>query len=212
MVTEHQYLDKYPISANSKTLILGTIHPHRTQEFMVPFFYGNRNSLWNLLSEAFPTELPKPITLPNIIHFLDDRKIAMSDTIKSCRRTNAGALDSDLIPIELNDDLPYQIQQSNIQNIFCTSSFGKNNAFKLFYENILGLKLTHKIRTDREILLPNKIFGRPVLLKALISPSGAANISLSKNPAYLAEFDKYIHYPAPVQAFKINYYKRLFSK
>ncbi|MBK6965069.1 MAG: hypothetical protein IPH20_14305 [Bacteroidales bacterium] len=53
MITIHQYLDKYPISRDSKKLIVGTIHPHDHENFGIPFFYGNRSSIWKILSEAF---------------------------------------------------------------------------------------------------------------------------------------------------------------
>ncbi|MCL7987267.1 hypothetical protein M8998_04850 [Sphingobacterium sp. lm-10] len=212
MITYHQYLDRYPVTKDSKTLILGTIHPHRTEEFMIPFFYGNRNSLWNLLSDAFPENLPKPISLQNIVRFLQEKHIAMSDTIISCRRTNRTAFDRDLIPMELNHELVQQIRDAQIDRILCTSSFGKNNAFKLFYENILGLKITTQIKIDREVILPAELFGRPILLKALLSPSGAANISLSKNPIYLAHREKYAGHPTPIYAFKVDYYRAEFDR
>lgn len=81
MTTEHQYLDRYPIHADSKLLILGTIHPHNVDDFQVPFFYGNRNSIWNILSDAFPGALAQSVTLAGILSFLQQRKIAVSDTL-----------------------------------------------------------------------------------------------------------------------------------
>lgn len=38
MFTDHQYLDRYPVQLDSKLLILGTIHPHNTGDFKIPFF------------------------------------------------------------------------------------------------------------------------------------------------------------------------------
>lgn len=211
MITHHQYLDHYPINADSKLLILGTIHPHETDCFLIPFFYGNRNSIWNLLSDAFPGELPRPITLEGVRSFLAARKIAVSDTIRRCRRKNPTALDRDLIPEAFHHGLLQQIQQSKIERILCTSAFGKNNAFKLFYENILQLKMSPAIRTEREVLLAPKIFGRPVLIKALYSPSGSSNVPLSKHPLYLKTRDKYSDSPRPVYEFKVEYYREQFS-
>lgn len=210
MITHHQYLDHYPINADSKLLILGTIHPHETDSFLIPFFYGNRNSIWNLLSDAFPGELSKPIRLEGVLSFLKARKIAVSDTIKQCSRINLTALDKDLVPEVFHHDLLQQIRQSNIERILCTSAFGKNNAFKLFYENILKLKISPVIRSTREVLLASEIFGRPVLVKALYSPSGSSNISLSKHPLFLKIRDKYSS-SRPVYDFKVEYYREEFS-
>ncbi|MFT3677559.1 MAG: hypothetical protein QM781_16840 [Chitinophagaceae bacterium] len=211
MITQHQYIGRYPIEPDSRLLILGTIHPHNIGNFQIPFFYGNRNSLWNLLSYAFPKELPSPVTLEGILSFLHQRKIALSDTIKQCSRKNTTALDSDLVPELMNHALLDQIRQSKIEHILCTSAFGKNNAFKLFYESILGQKLTPTIRAAREVMLSPKIFGRHVLVKALYSPSGSSNISLSKHPLYLANKEKYFGSSRPVYDFKVDYYREQFQ-
>ena len=210
MITKHQYLDLYPISPNSKLLILGTIHPHNTDEFQIPFFYGNRNSIWNILGDAFPGALPNPVTLDGVLSFLQQRKIAVSDTIKQCRRVNPTALDSDLIPELLNDKLLAQIRQSKIERVLCTSAFGKNNAFRLFFKDLLGQKITPTIRASREVILEPEVFGRPVLIKALYSPSGSANISLSKHPLYLSRKDEYAGSSRPVYDFKVDYYREQF--
>lgn len=102
MTTIHQYLDQYPIQPNSEKLIVGTIHPHDHQNFAIPFFYGNVMSIWTILSEAFPADLGRPLTLDGILKFLKEKKISVSDTIVKCERRKPTALDEDLIPIELN--------------------------------------------------------------------------------------------------------------
>jgi G:T/U-mismatch repair DNA glycosylase len=211
MITKHLYIDQYPIPPESRKLILGTIHPHESKNFRMPFFYGNKNSIWHLLSDAFPEELPAPITVAGVRKFLDKRKIAVSDTIRECRRTDHTALDTSLIPTLLNYGLTDQIRASEITHILCTSGFGKNNAFRLFYKDILGLNITEEIRKARQVLLDPEIFGRQVLLSVLYSPSGAANISLSKNPAYLAAMEQYKGTPRPVYDFKVAYYREQFS-
>lgn len=142
MVTKHQYIDKYGISPDSRKLIIGTIHPHNHDIFKVPFFYGSKMSIWNLLNKAFNNEMGDVITLESIIKFLSNHKISISDTIRVCERINPTALDQDLRPIELNRQLVEQIKNSNIEQILFTSGFGKNNAFRLFYIDILGLRIT----------------------------------------------------------------------
>ncbi|MGG7033663.1 MAG: hypothetical protein ACI7YS_00530 [Flavobacterium sp.] len=211
MRTSHQYLDKYPISKDSKKLIVGTIHPHEHESFLIPFFYGSVSSLWNIFSDAFPQELQKPITLEAVLQFLKNKKISLCDTIRICERKKPTPFDSDLIPIELNRGMIDQIRNSEITEIFFTSGFGKNGAFKLFYQDILGLKITRDMRKQRESILDETIFGRQVKLTSLLSPSGASNIGLSKTKQYLENKAKYANSPRPVYDFKVDYYREKFK-
>lgn len=211
MITTHQYLAHYPIDPASKTLIVGTIHPHDHSNFRIPFFYGNQCSLWKILHEAFPNELADPFSLPTVLTFLRNRKIGISDMIWECERTSPTALDQDLIPMRLNRDLPDQIRQSTIGEVLFTSGFGKNAAFKLFYTDVLGLRISPSIRKNREITLEPTVLGRPVRLRVLYSPSGTANTGLVRSAAYLSQADRYRKLPAPVQAFKVDYYRQVFG-
>jgi len=211
MITTHRYLDRYPIASDSQLLILGTIHPHDTENFLIPFFYGNVNSLWNILSDAFPESLPRPIKLEGVLNFLNSRKIAISDTIRQCRRNNPTALDEDLVPEILNKDLVTHIRQSRIERVLCTSGFGRNNAFRLFYEELLGLKLSPEIRKARQVTLPRHTIGRPAQVSALYSPSGSSNVALSRMPIYLEQAAKYSGSHRPVYDFKVDYYRQQFT-
>lgn len=211
METIHQYLDKYPIPKESERLIVGTIHPHNHDKFEMQFFYGNKNSIWNVLSEAFPKDLEQPITFEGVDDFLKSKKIALSDTIRKCVRDSPTALDKDLIPIQLNTEIIEQIRNSNINEILFTSGFAKNNAFKLFYIDILGnKKIPSEVRKNREIIL-EKEFGRPVKLTVLYSPSGSSNVGLSKSKLYKERFNKYKGSIKPISLFKIDYYREKFS-
>nr|WP_294936427.1 hypothetical protein [uncultured Flavobacterium sp.] len=212
MITRNQYLEKYPIAKDSEKLIVGTIHPHDHDKFMVPFFYGNKASIWAILNEVFNYTKGKPITLESILQFLQNHKISVSDTIVECRRKKPTALDNDLIPLLLNHQMIEQIRDSNITEIIFTSSFQKNNAFKLFYVDILGLKITPEIKRNREVVLDKSIFGRPVKLTILYSPSGAANIALSTSRIYLENKHKYQNSSRPVYDFKIDYYREKFGR
>ena len=212
MRTTHQYLDKYPISKDSKKLIVGTIHPHGHETFLIPFFYGSVSSLWNIFSDAFPQELQSPITLEGVLQFLKNKKISLSDTIRVCERKKPTPFDNDLIPIELNTQIIDNIRNSDITEIFFTSGFGKNGAFKLFYKDILGLKITPDIKEKREVMLDETIFGREIKLTALYSPSGSSNIGLSKTKQYLENKSKYANSPRPVYDFKVDYYREKFGE
>jgi G:T/U-mismatch repair DNA glycosylase len=204
-------LDKYPISADSEKLIVGTIHPHDHNNFAFPFFYGNVTSIWTLLSEAFPNDLKQPLTLDGILNFLKSKKISVSDTIRKCDRKNPTALDKDLIVIELNKQIIDDIKKSKVSEILFTSGFGKNNAFKLFYVDILGLKITPEIKRNRQVTLAKDIFGRPVKLTVLYSPSGSSNVPLSKSKIYLENKHKYANSHRPVYDFKVDYYRSNFD-
>jgi len=205
MITTHQYLAKYPVSMDSEKLIVGTIHPHHHSNFIVKFFYGNKLSMWRILNDAFNHEMGDPITLEGITEFLNNHKISVSDTIKKCRRLTASALDKDLVPLELNTELVDQVRSSKITQILFTSGFQKNNAFKLFYEDMLGLKITPEIRRSREVVLNKSIFGRPVKLTILYSPSGSSNVPLSKSELYILDKHKYVKSHRPVYDFKVDY-------
>jgi len=212
MKTFHQYLDKHPIKKDSKKLIVGTIHPHNHEDFKVKFFYGNVLSLWNILHEAFPDELDNPSDKDSILRFLDNRKISMSDTVLEAERINPTALDDDFIPRKLNMNLIQKIKDSEVQEIFFTSGFAKNNAFKLFYESILNLKITKKIKDDRGCILNDERLGRPIKLIVLYSPSGNANRGIANSKIYKEKKEYYKRISdTPVQAFKVDYYREKFS-
>ena len=211
MKTSHRYLTEYPIAADSEKLIVGTIHPHNHEAFEVDFFYGNMGSIWKILSQVFPEELANPKDLNGILAFLASRKIAVSDTVLECDRQNLTARDEDLTNIELNKGIIEDIKKSNISEILFTSGFGKNNAFKLFYEGILGEKITKEIKINRGLTLQHERIGRPVKLTVLYSPSGAANRGISKSSLYLNNKEKYENSLKPVHAFKVDYYRDKFN-
>jgi hypothetical protein len=211
MITTHQYLDKYPVSTDSEKLIVGTIHPHDHDNFTIPFFYGNVTSIWTLLSEAFPNDLQRPLTLEGIVQFLKNKKISVSDTIRKCDRKNPTALDKDLIPLELNKQIKDDIRKSKISEILFTSGFGKNNAFKLFYVDILGQIITPEIKSNRQVTLDKELFGRPIKLTVLYSPSGSSNVPLSTSKIFLENKHKYSKSSRPVYDFKVDYYREIFE-
>ena len=207
MLTYHQHLELYPILAPSEKLILGTIHPPHIEDFQIPFFYGNKASLWHIFSDAFPELLPKPLCLENVLSFLAIKKIAVSDTIRICSRKKDSALDRDLEPIALNMALIEQIKNSKIKAIYCTSVY----AFKLFYQGILGKKITKEILKNRQVDLEEKRFGRKICLYIIYSPSGAANIALASSHLYQSQKEKYKHSKRPIYDFKVDYYKNIFQ-
>lgn len=210
----HLFLEKYPINPKHKRLILGTFHPLRVERFLTPFFYGNRNSIWGILREAFPKQFvaksQEEISLNEIVTFLKKGEISMSDTVLSCIRLNNSALDSAMSEIELNVELVEQITNSDINQIFFTSSFGKNSAFRLFYEGILKKKITPEMRTKREFL-DLDTFGRPVRYTLLFSPSGSAMRSIVQSREYREVQELYKDLKSPVKQFRVDRYRDAFS-
>lgn len=212
MITNHQYLKIHPIDHRAERLILGTIHPHIHDNFLIPFYYGNELSIWKIFHAAFPDELSDPRNLKSVKSFLKGRKLTVSDTIISCERINPTALDQDLKPIKLHkEELINSIKQSSIREILCTSGFGKNNAFSIFYRDILGLSLTKEIRSRREVDLPESIFGRPVKVRALYSPARTANMGIGKSKLYKEVKERYAHLARPVEAYRVDLYKQAVS-
>ncbi len=205
MITTHHYLDRYPVDPTCNKIIIGTIHPHEVENFQLDFFYGNVSSIWNILSDAFPGELTKPVSLNDITTFLNSRKITISDTIRECKRIKPTALDKDLEPLILNTDLLDQIKNSQIDHLIFTSGFSKNNAFKLFYVNLLKQKLTKEIRTQREMILPEMFFGRPLKVSILYSPSGMSNVPISGTKAF--QSFKNLNPELTTYDFKVQQYK-----
>lgn len=211
LITEHKFIEKYPINPSHKRLILGTIHPHYVSDFKIDFFYGNECSLWKILHEAFPDLLEKPDDKDNILKFLNSTETSVSDTVLRCKRLSNSALDKDFIPLELNYSLVDEIKNSQIEEIFFTSGFDKNNAFRLFYEEILKLKITPDIKINRQVVLPSEIFGRNVKLTILYSPSGAANRALVNSSMFKMNKELYNQFPDPIKQFKVDYYREKFS-
>jgi ribosomal protein S18 acetylase RimI-like enzyme len=207
-ITKHRYIKKYPIKKDDKHLILGTIHPHSTSE--LDFFYGNAKTFWDLLAQALGLQFDN---LDNILDFLKKHNIAISDMILQCCRQNETATkDSELYNLVLNKNIKEKILYSNIETIYFTSAFGKNNAARLFFD-LFDLKeqIPENWRETNEfnIMIDNK----EIKCIVLLSPSGASNIGISKSKMYQKVKNKYDKiYDKPIKQFKIDFYKAKFKE
>lgn len=209
ITTNHQYIDQYPIKSNSRKLIIGTMHPHLTEDFKIDFFYGNKGSFWDILDNAFPRMdfNSKDTILSNLEKF----NVSISDMIRSCDRENAKVTaDSDLYNLNINtEQIRDGIVNSEIDTIFFTSRFGRNNAAKLFVD---AFKIKYDFdKVTNEFEIPKDVFGRPIKGVVLYSPSNNANIGISNSKAYKSKKDKYSAYSTPVKQFKIDFYREKFS-
>lgn len=206
--SNHQYIDKNPVKATDSALILGTIHPHRTDDFMIDFFYGNKNSLWNILSLAFPNLDFKTVT--GIHKTLSDSNIWISDMIRSCERDHEKITQDRLLKnLVLNkDQIDNGIKESKIETIFFTSGFGKNNAAKLFCD-AFEIKIPNK--KEREFEIEENIFNRKIKGVILFSPSGQANVGIKKNKIFIENEYKYKNHKTPINQFRIDAYMEAFK-
>lgn len=185
IVSRHSYVDKYPIKKSDRYLILGTIHPeNKNKEFNIDFFYGNKNSLWNIISESCGIMLD---SLEKILSFLNKHHIAVSDIILECERCDVSITkDTDIKPIKFNIALKEEILNSDIDTIFFTSAFGKNNAAKLFFREFCLVKPKDwKEKRDFKI----DFFGRNLRCIILYSPSGEASRGIAKGIGYKKAFN-----------------------
>lgn len=211
ILTKHLYISKYPINQSSKSLILGTIHPHNdinnTSNFKIDFFYGNKNSLWTILSEAKNIRLD---TLNQILDFLSQNEIAVSDMILECeRKNNKVTADKDLYNLVLNEELKNEILKSDIETIYFTSAFNKNNAAKLFFD-LFKLQNQIPINWKDTYEININFFCKQIKCVILLSPSGASNIGISKSKIYSDKINEYEKFKTPVKQFKIDFYKEKF--
>lgn len=203
ITTKHKYIEKYPIKPTDKFLILGTIHPHKTECFEVDFFYGNENTLWNIISESCESPL-KDVT--QIVTYLEKNNVAISDMIVSCERSDKNITqDQKILPIELNLALKEEILNSEIETIFFTSAFGKNNAAKLFFK-VFNLMRPMNWNKERDFAID--FYGKPIRCVILFSPSGQANRGIVRNKRFIEK--KKQNPLLTVKNFKIDFYRSKF--
>lgn len=203
VTTKHEYIEKYPIRQTDNFLILGTIHPHRTECFRVKFFYGNENTLWNIIGEACGTTLKD---VEQIVTFLGDNNVAISDMVVSCERKDEYITsDADIKPTELNRALKEEILHSEIETIFFTSAFDTNNAATLFFEEF-NLKRPTNWRDDRDFKID--FYGKSIRCVILFSPSGQANRGIAGSKIYKAKKEQ--NNKLTVTEFRIDFYHEKF--
>ena len=207
--TKHQYVNTFSYKSNDKYLILGTIHPHRIENFKLDFFYGNQNTIWSIIEKA--TNIPLP-DKESIINLLTQNNIWISDMILECsRESDKETADKSLFDLKLNEQIKEVLKNSTIEKIFFTSAFGKNNAAKLFTDVFnIDYKCTYNEET-REFIIPKDVFGREIVGVVLFSPSNIANIGIAKNKVYLSRKRQSGQENLKVNEFKIDFYREKFQ-
>lgn len=133
-IETHPFLHQGKIP-NATKLILGSfpvyectdpdnpIKQHnRHKEGTIRFFYGSVDSrFWRIYSETLDNELNLPPDPNVILQSLKDRKIAIADTIISCRRHGFSSEDGKLIQKTWNRQGILNLIQNGATKILCTS-------------------------------------------------------------------------------------------
>lgn len=131
--------------------------------------------------------------------------------IRECEReTEKVTQDKELTNIVLNiTQISESLIKSEIKTIFFTSGFSKNNAAKLFCDYY---KIKADLNGNREFLIPKEKFGKEIKGVVLFSPSGQANIGISRNKKYLKQKEQYSQYKNPIIEFKVDFYINAFKE
>jgi len=192
-------------------MIVGTIHPHNHNDFLIPFFYGNVGSFWDILHNAYPHH--NMDSFDSINKMLRENNVWITDIIRQCDRESAAVTDDkSLYNIVLNtEQIRNALQNSQIDTVYFTSRFGKNSAASLFTQ---AFGIDHKQSFDEaksEFIVPESYFGRKIKCVVLYSPSNAANIGISRCLPYRSRHQHYQQFKAPVKQFKIDFYREKFQ-
>ena len=208
--TFHQFIQQTCWKSDDKYAIIGTIHPHRVDDFDLNFFYGNKGFLWSILGQAFPNL--DFTTVESIKRILSRNRIWITDMIEECSRPHERETrDSHLYDLKLNTKLIEEgLRGSQIDTIFLTSRFERNNAAELFIR-AFGLDLLSWNEELSQFIIPSSKFGREIRAVVLFSPSGRANLGISRSKSYLASKDRYGQEKNPVALFKIDFYRDKFA-
>lgn len=194
------------IQPDTTKLIVGTLPPPRfsTGELLekdVDFCYGSYyNSLWLFIDKIHNLNLRFDNSNEAINQrkqFLITHKIGVCDIVESCERSKIDASDLGMQSIELRNLIGYLKDYPNIDTLLFTGGNSKNGPEYFFRKHMkaYGLKLeviSNEVPRIHEFKLPvtKRVAAeavqtfRTITTVSLTSGSGAANISISKNPLY----------------------------
>ena len=192
----HKHPYKPFIQKDTTKLIVGTLPPPRFStgkllEKDVDFCYGSYyNSLWLFIDKIHHLNLRYDNSNEAIEQrkrFFKANKIGVCDIVESCERTKIDASDLGMQQIKLRDVVAYLKQFSNIKTILFIGGNSKNGPEYFFRKHLktyqLKLELISKVTPKiHQFTLEND--SRVLQTVSLISPSGAANISIGSNPLY----------------------------
>ncbi|WP_130733907.1 uracil-DNA glycosylase family protein [Flavobacterium sp. J27] len=201
------FLHKHPylpfIQPDTEKLIVGTLPPPRFStgvllEKDVDFCYGSYyNSLWLYIDKIHNLNLKYDNSTEAITQrkeFLMKHKIGVCDIVESCERTKIDASDLGMKNVILRNLILYLNEFPNISTLLFTGGNSKNGPEYFFRKQLksYGQKLeliSNEIPRIHQFVLPvaetsKEKTERIIKTVSLTSVSGAANISISKNPIY----------------------------
>lgn len=208
------FLHKHPyapfIQSDTEKLIVGTLPPPRFStgqllEKDVDFCYGSYyNSLWLYIDKIHNLKLRYDNSDEAVAQrksFLIERKIGVCDIVESCERTKIDASDLGMQNVVLRNLIEYLNEYPNIKTLLFTGGNSKNGPEYFFRKQLkeYGISLetiSDEIPRIHEFVLPSlkgskNSSKRKIQTVSLTSVSGAANISISKNPTYQYFKSKY---------------------
>jgi hypothetical protein len=150
----HPYLKEGNLKGSTK-LILGSFpvfactDPDSSEKLKirnsygtVRFFYGScKNRFWGLYYQYIDRNVTMPVRKTTALKSLRKNKIAISDTIVSCRRKGTSALDTDLYDKEYNIEMIQQMIHNGVSKVLCTSKGVLLDLNKEILSSIEGIKL-----------------------------------------------------------------------
>ena len=198
----HQHPYKPFINEDTTKLIVGTLPPPRFStgnllEKDVDFCYGSYyNSLWLFINKIHNLNFRfdnSQEAVEQRKQFLIAHHIGVCDIVHSAEREKIDASDLGMKNIELRDLIGYLKKFPAIDTLLFTGGNSKNGPEYFFRKHLkdYGIKLTlvsdEVPRIHQFELFPNeKNMNTKRIIKtvSLTSVSGAANISISRNPLY----------------------------
>ena len=204
------FLHKHPykpfIQKNTTKLIVGTLPPPRFSvgkllEKDVDFCYGSYyNSLWLFIDEIHGLGLRYDNSAEAINQrkqFLITHKIGVCDIVESAVSQKIDASDKGMTSVVLRDLIGYLKQYPKIDTLLFTGGNSKNGPEYFFRKHIkdyqIKLKVVsaevpriHQFELSNTLCILKQLNGSKRIIKtvSLTSGSGAANISISRNPLY----------------------------
>ena len=107
----------------------------------VQFFYGScKNKFWGLYHQHIDSEVTVPVRKLVALRSLQKNKIAISDTIVSCRRKGISSLDKDLFDRAYNVEMIHKMIQYGVSKILCTSKGVLKDLDRKILSGIDGVK------------------------------------------------------------------------
>ncbi|SDR98726.1 G:T/U-mismatch repair DNA glycosylase [Formosa sp. Hel1_31_208] len=192
------FLHEHPyrpfIQSNTTKLIVGTMPPPRfsTGDLLakdVDFCYGSYyNSLWLYIDEIHQLGLRYDNSKDAICQrkdFLKQHKIGVCDIVESAVRKKIDASDLGMTNIILRDIIGYLKRFPNIDTLLFTGGNSKNGPEYFFRRHLKTYKLSLEL-VSNEVPRVHKFSVEDRIIKtvSLTSSSGAANISISRQPLY----------------------------